>query len=347
MPRTHRSLFLALLATLAGSALLAGPASASTSTIRVGVANQDTSMFDSPFWSSMKLKTTRYVVRWDAAKIPDQIARLDAFVGRARAKKVKVLLHISTNDFTRGKAKLPSRREYRREVGKLVSRYYARGVRDWGTWNEANDSTQPTFDNPSRAADFFKDLWGMLDNSNRCGRSVTRKCNIVALDLLDGRTSSNHRAAARYVQRFYKRLSPTWDRRARTVGLHNYSDTNRKSTKGTASAIKAFKKYVKSPNIWLTETGGIVKLGSGFPCNPTSPSSVKRAETKADSALAWMFKTATKYRRDIDRIYVYQWTGTSCLDERYDYGLVRADGSRRAGYYEVRNTISKSKLYKP
>jgi hypothetical protein len=347
MLRHPLTLILSTLAALAGVALMAVPASASTSTIRVGVANQDTSMFDSPFWASMKLKTTRYVVRWDAAKLPAELARLDAFVDRARAKKVKVLLHISTNDFTRGKAKLPSRTEFKREVGKLVSRYYAKGVREWGTWNEANDSTQPTFDNPSRAADFFKDLWGMLDNSNRCGRSVTGKCTIVALDLLDGRTSTNHRSTARYVQRFYSRLSPTWDRRARTVGLHNYSDTNRRSTKGTASAIKAVKKYVKSPNIWLTETGGIVKLGSGFPCNPASPASVKRAETKADNSIAWMFRTATRYRSDIDRIYVYQWTGTSCLDTRYDYGLVRADGSRRPGYYEVRNTISKTKLYKP
>ncbi|WP_372789967.1 hypothetical protein [Paraconexibacter sp.] len=337
------------IATLVLAALLmpASPATASTKTIRVGIANQDTSMFDSPYFKPTKVKRTRYVVRWDAARLPEELKRLDAFVNRARKSKVKVLLHISTNNFARRKGELPSRKKYKKYVGKLISRYYRKGVRDWGTWNEANDSTQPTYNNPKRAADYFKDMYGMLDNKNRCGRRLTRKCNIVALDLLDGRTSKNHRSTARYVQRFYKRLSKTWDRRARTVGLHNYSDTNRKSTRGTRSAIKAVKKYVKNPNIWLTETGGIVKLGKGFPCDPNNPASVKRAERKADSAIAWMFRIANRYKRDIDRIYVYQWTGTSCLDERYDYGLVRADGSRRAGYYEVRNTIRKKKLFKP
>lgn len=346
MLRHRLTLSLTTAAVLAGSTVGVAPAEASKSTVRVGVANQDTSMFDSSAWKSMKLRTTRYVVRWDAAKVPADLQRLDDFVRRARANKVKVLLHFSTNNFARKEGKLPSRSTYRRYVGKLVSRYYRLGVRDWGVWNEANDSTQETYNNPTRAADFFKDLWGLLDNSNRCGRSVTRKCNIVALDLLDGRTSSNHRSTARYVQRFYKRLSPTWDRRARTVGLHNYSDTNRRSSRGTVNAIRAVKRYTKNPNIWLTETGGIVKLGKGFPCDPNSPASVARAEAKARRSLDWMFVLANRYRRDIDRVYVYQWTGTSCQDARYDYGLARADGSTRPGYREVRDTVRRSRVFK-
>lgn len=324
----------------------AGSAHASSSTIRVGVANQDVSMFGSSHFDRLKMRQTRYVVRWDAIGVPADIQRLDAFVAAARKDRVKVLLHISTNDFARGQSNPPSRSRYRAKVGALVARYYARGVRDWGVWNEANDSTQETYKNPARAADYFRDMWGMLDNRNRCGRSVTRKCNIVALDLLDGRTAANHRSTRSYIKRFYGRLSRTWDRRARTVGLHNYSDTNRRGTKGTRSAITEIKRRVRNPDIWLTETGGIVKLGRGFPCNPDSAASVRRAEAKANRAVSWMFRLADKYKRDIDRLYVYQWTGTSCLDDRYDYGLVRLDGSRRPGYFTVRSNMRK-KLFKP
>ena len=47
---------------------------------------------------------------------------------------------------------------------------------------------------------------------------------------------------------------------AKDRGLHNYSDTNRFRNKGT----KAILKVVKG-DLWLTETGGVVKFGSSFP----------------------------------------------------------------------------------
>ncbi len=43
-------------------------------------------------------------------------------------------------------------------------------------------------------------------------------------------------------------------------GLHNYSDINRLESWRTRELIRAF-----GGQVWLTETGGIVQFGSGFP----------------------------------------------------------------------------------
>lgn len=337
---------------LTSLALLGAPAVAhgSTSTVRVGIANQNASMFDAANWQSLKMKRTRHVVKWNAIDSPGQLAAIDAFVDAARSHGVSVLLHVSTDDFTIGKGTLPSAATYRRKVGKLVARYYPRGVRDWGVWNEANDRTQPTYKNPARAADYFRQMWSLLASSRRCGSRVTSKCQIVALDLLDGATRKQQAATRSYITRFYKRLNRTWDRRARTVGLHNYSDTNRRKRTGTKNVITQVKRFTRKPRIWMTETGGVLKIGTtgDFRCNPNSRTSVRRAESRASSAIAWMFRLAKDYRRDIDRVYVYQWTGTDCSDAvRFDSGLTRSDGSPRPGYTRLRSTVRASKLFKP
>src|SRR3954471_11097686 len=155
--------------------LLAVPAVAQARTpVRVSIADQSQAMFDAPAYRALKLKTTRYFIRWDAIRVPSDIARADAYVKRARAAHVKVLLHISTNDLREKKAKLPSVSQYRRDVGKLVRRYRKIGVKEWGAWNEENHKTQPTWRSPKRAAQFFKTM-----------RSLCKGCTIVALDVLD------------------------------------------------------------------------------------------------------------------------------------------------------------------
>ena len=69
-------------------------------------------------------------------------------------------MHISTNNLTPGKAKLPTVAQYKRDVGALVKRYKPLGVTEWGTWNEANHTTQPTFRSARRAAQFYVAMKG-------------------------------------------------------------------------------------------------------------------------------------------------------------------------------------------
>jgi hypothetical protein len=227
-----------------------------------------------------------------------------------------VLLHVTTDDYTIKQAKLPSTATYRREIGRIVSYFRGLGVRDFGTWDEANHASQPTWDSPSHAALFFRELYRAV--KPRCST-----CGVVALDVLD------QTGVERYMQAFYRRLSPTYRRRATLVGIHNYGDVNRKRTTFTRSIIRQAHHYNASTRFWLTETGGIVKFGSAFPCSTT----------RAANRLSWMFRIARLYRTSgIQRLYIYNWTGAGC-SARFDAGLTSPNGTPRAGYRYVRQVL--------
>ena len=292
--------------------LVAFPGAAQARTnVRVSIADQSPAMFDAPAYRALHLKTTRYFIRWDAIRSPADLARADAYVRRARAAHVRVLMHISTNDFTPKRAHLPSVAEYRRNVGALVRRYRRLGVREWGAWNEVNHKTQPTWKSPRRAAQFFKTM-----------RSLCKGCSIVALDILD------QAGATRYIQRFYRALGSS-RRFARIVGIHNYSDTNRATHRGrgTRSIILAVRTFNRRTQFWMTETGGVVNFGRSFPCN----------EQRAAKSVSRMFGLARSFRRYIKRLYVYNWTGSDC--NGFDTGLTRGNGQLRPSYYTLRKNL--------
>src|SRR5947207_2928745 len=135
------------------AALLLVPAAASAKThVAVGLGDQHASTFSAPAFRALHVKKARYFIRWDAAKVPSALAAGDDYVREARAAGVRVLMHISTNNFAHGRAKLPSTRSYRKWVGRLVRHYKAMGVREFGVWNEENHVSQPTYKNPRRAA---------------------------------------------------------------------------------------------------------------------------------------------------------------------------------------------------
>jgi hypothetical protein len=286
------------------AALLLVPATASAKThVAVGLGDQHASTFSAPAFRALHVKKARYFIRWDAAKVPSALSAADAYVREARAAGVKVLLHISTNNFAHGQAKLPSTSSYRKWVGRLVRHYKSMGVREFGVWNEENHVSQPTYKNPRRAAAFYRVM-----------RSLCRGCTIVALDVLD------QRGVGGYISRWFRALPSSYRHRRVYVGIHNYSDTNRLRSRGTSAIISATRRYNRHAKFWLTETGGVVKFGRAWPCN----------ETRAASRIAYMFKLAKKFRHNITRLYAFSWTGNNC--QGFDAGLVRADGSTRPGY---------------
>ena len=80
-------------------------------------------------------------------------------------------------------------------------------------------------------------------------------------------------------------------------------------------------------DVWLTETGGIVKFGGAFPNNRGSGLS------RAAKALGYMFGLASTNTR-IRRLYVYQWTGGTS-STIFDSGLTDARHHPRPGYVIV------------
>jgi len=278
--------------------------------VRVGVGDQSVSMFSNPSYQELELKRTRYFIRWNAITDEGQIGAADAFVSEARAAGVKVLMHISTDDLRERRGRLPSVSQYRSRVGALVRRYRSQGVTEWGVWNEANHDTQETYNNPRRAAQFYRTM-----------RSLCRGCTIVALDLLDQRGGSP--VGARFPNYFRSFMRHVGSARStiRVIGWHNYSEVNRRYTRNTRELITLVRRYVPRARIWYTETGGLAEFGRAFPCNLT----------RQANRTNYMFRMARTYRRWVKRLYVYNWTGTDC-ETRFDAGLVNADGSPRPAY---------------
>lgn len=293
-----------LICGLVAALLLLLPAVGAAKTrVAVGLGDQHASTFSAPAFRALNVRKARYFIRWDAAKVPSALAAADAYVQAARAAHVRVLLHFSTNTFAHRKARLPSVRSYRRYVGRLVRRYRAMGVRDFGVWNEENHVSQPTYRSAGRAAQFYRALRGMC-----------RGCTIVALDVLD------QRGVQGYIGRWFRALPRSYRSRNVIIGIHNYSDTNRLRSTGTSRIIRTARAYNRHAQFWLTETGGVVKFGRAWPCS----------ERRAASRIAYMFRLARKFRRSVKRLYAFSWTGNNC--QGFDAGLVRQDGSLRPGY---------------
>ncbi|MFL5846285.1 MAG: hypothetical protein ACJ762_16480 [Solirubrobacteraceae bacterium] len=285
-------------------AFTASTAGAKTN-VAVGIGDQSSAMFAAKDFKALKVKKVRYFIRWDAMKVGYARKAADAYVAAAKKAHVRVFMHISTNDYRPRKGHLPSVKEYRRYVGNIVKRYHAKGVREFGVWNEANHYSQPTYKNPKRAAQYFRIM-----------RSKCKKCTIVALDILDQPNMES------YIRRFYKALKPSERRAANLIGIHNYGDTNRHRTSGTRRIIAETRKHNRKAKFWFTETGGLVNLGKSFKCSTT----------RAAKALKYMFTLARKYKSSVSRLYAYNFYGTKPSCNGFDSGLVAYNGKKRKGY---------------
>jgi hypothetical protein len=310
--RTSLLSFLVIVIT-AASALTAGPASARSS-IRVGIGDQSVGMFDAPEYQALRMKATRYFFPWNGMNDQYALGKATAFVERAHSQGVSVLFHLSTDNFTLKKAKLPSVAAYTKQLKRIVPYFRARGVNEWGAWNEANHASQPTYRNPVRAAQFFKAMYGVVGS----------KDTIVALDVLD------QGGVDRYEQRFFGSLSPTYRKRVKLVGLHNYGDVNRQRTTYTAMMIRAARHYNPSVKFWFTETGGLVEFGKSFRC------STSRAAARTKN----VFSLAKRYQsQGVRLVMLYNWSGEGCGAARFDAGLTDPHGTPRQAYFTLKKLL--------
>lgn len=310
MTPSSQRLLAVLTAVISAAVLLPATASARSS-VRVGIGDQNPAMFSSPQFKALGIKRTRYFVPADVMRDSAELARARAFVEAARAAGVSTLLHISTSDLRIKRGPLVSRSRYRTDVAKLVTTFRALGVRDFGAWNEANHASQETWNHIGSAVSYFKELYSAVHK--RC-----KTCNVVALDVLDAP------GVERYVRGFYSRLSSTWRKRAKVVGIHNYADVNRSRTSGTRAIISTTRKYNRHTHFWFTETGALASFHASFPYS----------ESRQAKRIKNMFSLASRFRsQGVQRVYSYNWfgienggCGSKCL---FDAGLVDPDGSSR------------------
>jgi hypothetical protein len=291
---------------VAGVALVgAAPASAS---YRVGLGEQNPQMFDSAAWQSLKLKRVRYLVPWDYAKHADQRAAFDQYMLRARAARQDVLVtftarrgcYLPSGRYSTARVcRAPSASAYRNAFGMFDAKFP--WVKTYSAWNEINHKSQPTFKSPRAAATYYNVL-----------RKLARKgkFRVMAADMLDTPNMSRYLASFR---RYANGSPKLW-------GLHNYGDVNRRRTTFTKAMLRSV-----PGEVWLTETGGIVKLLPSF----------KHSESRAAARTKDMFRLADTYdtrrrgmRSKITRLFVYSYYGAE-LSARFDAGLVNPDGSPR------------------
>jgi len=277
----------------------------------VGIADQSAGMFSNPFFEQLDVRVSRLIVSYDAVmRGTFEVADIDNWMNEARRTDIEPLVAFG---HSRGcydgrrrrilrseRCRLPSVARYRRAVSKFRRRYP--DVRVYTPWNEVNHVSQPTSRSPKRAAEFY----GVVRRS--CSR-----CKVLAADVLDQPGMAQY---LRTFQRYVKGSPRLW-------GLHNYGDTNDFTTAGTRRMLR-----LVPGEVWLTETGGIVRFGRRS-YNPS----------RAARATRFMFELAASNRR-ITRLYIYSWSGVP-RTERFDAGLTTPGGRPRAAYYVVRQQLKR------
>jgi hypothetical protein len=301
----RRLLPLALLITA-----LAVPASSQAFT--VGVSDQQASTFTNPAFAGLKFRAARYITPYDVMGSPSDRAALEGWIMAARGAHQRILVSFEHSHLGAKAKRLPSVGELTRELKRFHKAFPF--VRDISPWNEVNrcqfrlpDGSyqgQPTCRNPKRVAQYYM-----------AARKVFRGDTIVGIDLLD---QNNVKPSIKYLRTFLRYAKPT----PKVIGLHNYSDTNRFSSQRTRAVLGAYPRG----QVWLTETGGLVTLGTSFPYD------LQRAK----KALGCMF-TLAKSNKRLTRLYIYQFNpAQNPQTDRFDAGLINPDGTQRPGYAVVK-----------
>jgi hypothetical protein len=247
---------------------------------------------------------------------PNDLAAARSWITAAQAAHQRVLISFERSHRSGRERHLPSVAEYKSAITKFHQAFPT--VKEISVWNEVNRcqaktgrvAGQPTCRKEQRLAAYFKAVRQVFTSPGT---------KIVALDVLDEQNVSKTVSTIRKFRRFA-------GSKATVLGFHNYSDTNRFSTTRTRRVLAAWR-----GKVWLTETGGLVKLGRSFP----------RSTSRAAKALGCMF-TLAKSNSRIARLYVYQFNPAFSASDDFDAGLINPDGSKRPGYTVVQNKRARS-----
>jgi hypothetical protein len=288
----------AALALLFGTIL--GGAVSPARAAEVGLSDQQATAWSDTRLRGLGLKYARLIVPWNAATVPSEIARTQAWLDAVAAAGMEPHIafeHLRTDDCPDGSCTLPTRAQYRSAVAAFIARWPQ--VRTFTTWNEANHSSQPVADRPEMVAAYWAEL-----------SAACPGCTIVAGDVLD---SGGY---VRWLQRFLAAAAPAVPQ---LWGLHNYGDVTYGRTTGTDDVLAAV-----PGQLWVEETGGIVTLR-----DERGRTTLSSNETRAATAVDRAFAIAAARPR-IARMYVYQWRAGA--SDRFDSGLLRPDGTARPSY---------------
>ncbi len=286
------------------AACLLAPAAAQAFTI--GFGDQKTGIWQDPRFKQLGIRQVRLLVAYDLV-LKGDFSRYDRWMATAHARGADVLLTINQHHTGSASAR-PTVRQYRRIVRILRKRYP--WVNTMSAWNEANHKHQPLYKRPKLAARYYNAM------REECGG-----CDIVAADVLD---SSNMLPWIATFKR-YARNPHIW-------GLHSYGDTNHFKPLG-ATATRQLLRAVRG-EVWLTETGGIVRFAGRYHGG-------RSGERRAARAVKRTFAVAGISPR-VKRVYLYHWDA----DRRFvtwDSGFVAANGRARPALGVLRRELNRQR----
>ena len=214
------------------------------------MSDQQASTFTNPLYAPLKLKVARYIAPYDVTSEPAEKRKLDSWIHNAKIAKQTMLISFEHSRTQAKYNKAPSRRDL--HEGAEGVQEEVRPKFDITPWNEVNVCQAPGR-MEGQPAKICKSATGpkLVAQYYSAAKSVFAGRKIIAIDILDG---FNVGGAVSYLRKFKKYVKGT----PKYWGIHNYSDTNRGSTSRTSRLIKEISN--KKAEIWLTETGGQLKL---------------------------------------------------------------------------------------
>ncbi len=283
------------------------PKARAAASFQTGIGDEKTQMFADPNWEQLHTKIARYIAPYDAAVRSYSRDQARLWIKSAEEHHVQVLVAFYHSEYT--PTRLPSVATYKHDVQKFVKMFPR--VKQYQSWNETNrGNIRGVLASPSAssAAKYYQALI-----------RVCKGCTVLGLDILD---QNNISPTLSYISEFKREVGHLRTVLPKIWGLHNYSDINRFQSFRTRELSR-----VLGGQVWLTETGGIVKFGGAFPNR--NGSGLRRAA----KVLSYMFSVAASQSR-IKRLYIYDWTGGNA-STRFDAGLTDSHHVPRPGYVVV------------
>ena len=289
---------IAISTALLAAALPAAAAAQAQPEVTVGIAEPSPDLFEDGRFLDTGIRHARVLVPYDVVRAGGwPLAVADLWLERAARDGVQPLVSFGHSMTRRRQMRLPKVREYAARVAEFRARYP--WVREFSTWNEANHKgTQPTGRHPRRTAMFYRAL------KRQCA-----DCTVVAVEIL----LTHSWKTWRWIRRFRERAG----RGPHIFGLHNYPDVTRERSLNT----RLFLRRVPKAEVWLTETGGVVRF-RGW----------RHDEARAARAVRHVFRMASAFPR-VRRVYLYNWRADG--NPRWDSGLISSEGTERRAYWEL------------
>jgi hypothetical protein len=264
--------------------------------VMLGIGEQHSSMFSDPLFRWLGMPTARIVVPWDVQRIPHDQRRVQEWLDHTRRLGIRPVVAFGRSWAANGHRKLPTVSQFRHAVRRFREQHW--DVTDFIAWNEPNHPKQPTWKRPDLAARYYNML-----------RAECPGCTIAAGDVLDtpGMT--------RYVEKYKRHLTS----RARVWGMHNYGDAFGRKSTATRQMLR-----ITKGELWLTETGGVIRRPQGRTGVP-----MRKLLREAGDATRYVLNLAVSQPR-ITRVYLYQWEADAAA--AWDSALLGPRGQLRPAF---------------